>query len=214
MIGLDGVTHVHVRHGSLGQRGFNLQHGRRFRFGLLLRITQQFQHPRHVLTVVLAQSFRFLVIAKIVVALRQSQPTLQCRGNHLRAVLSVLIGREAKHHAHTLLLQPRGQSLQPPRILYFGNALERDIDRFSPSSVDSRGIHTARVEVAHFSFIRARRSVGFFGGLQNLPQRLLVFVRQHRKRAPTRVLRRNRIALHPAAHRELEKIVAGLAALI
>src|SRR5260221_725622 len=43
---------------------------------------------------------------------------------------------------------------------------------------------------------------------------LLVFVRQYGKRAPTRVLRRDWIALHPAAHRELEKIVAGLAALV
>jgi len=95
-----------------------------------------------------------------------------------------------------------------PAHSVFRNALERDIDRFSPAA-SIAAAHTARVEVAHFLSFEPAGALAFFGGLQNLPQRLLVFVRQHRKRAPPSTPA-DRIALHPAAHRELEKSSQGL----
>ena len=134
--------------------------------------------------------------------------------DHSRAVLGILIRSEAKERAHASGLQPLGLRLHIRHAVDSGNARQFRLKRLRSGRVDCREVHAARIEVADLLFVRARPSLGVHRVIENLPQVLLVLVRQLRERAPARILRGNRIGLHPPAHGELVEVVARFAGCV
>ena len=60
------------------------------------RLAEQRQHFRHVRDVLVAQFFRGVVLLRVVIAVRHSEPALVRLRDHHRAVLVVLAGGEAE----------------------------------------------------------------------------------------------------------------------
>ena len=104
--------------------------------------------------------------------------------------------------------------LQAGDGLDVGDARELRLDGLGSRGVDRRGVHATGVIVANLLFVRTRRGLGLRGIFENLAEILLVLVREAREAAKRGVLRRNGVGLHPAAHCELIKIIAGLAGFI
>ena len=160
----------------------------------------------------LAQFFRFLVVARVVVAVRKTQPALIRFSNNFGAVLEILVGAEIKEHAHAFGLQARASVNQAGRVVNRFDGSQLRANRRQSLGINLLGVHAACVKITNLLLVRAAS-----GGrvrrrrFQDTAQRLLISVRQSNEAAPQRIFRWNGIILQPAAHSELIKVVARLA---
>ena len=81
MVAVFRVAHGSAAGGSLGQRGFNLEHCIGFLCGLLGRVAGESEHFDHVFAILLADGLEALAIGDVVVAVRQRQSGLAYAGN-------------------------------------------------------------------------------------------------------------------------------------
>ena len=90
---------------------------------------------------------------------------------------------------------------------------EAGLDRLEAGGVDRRSVHAGLEVVAHL--LLHGRAVGSLGvGLEDAPEKLLVFIRELRVDAPRCLVRGDGIVLHPATAGELVEVDAGIDTLV
>src|SRR5450759_977131 len=161
-----------------------------------------------VLDELAAQLFRFVVGLRVVVAVGQSQASLEGARDHLARVLAVLLGAEAEEDADSVSLKPRNLGAEVRNVLYLVDPRELRGERLCPLRLDGGLVHAARVEVAKLLLVGARGGLLFRELLQYPMHRLAISLRELGKRPPARVFGRNRVLLHPAAVGVLVEVLA------
>ncbi len=161
---LFGIAALHIGHGGFGQRGFDSENGLGLAAGLLLGVAAQRKQFGDVLEILLAQLLGFVVVARVVVTVGQSQATLVGFADDFRAVFEVLIRAVGEEHANSLGLQARAGREQTGGVVHGVDGGKIGGDRLQPLRIDFFGIHATGVEIADFLLVRTGRSRSIRGG--------------------------------------------------
>ena len=99
--------------------------------------------------------------------------------------------------------------LQCLRIIYVLYSLQVRLQRLNARRLDGRLVHATRIKIANLLPVRARRAALVRRSfVQDPAQHILVVFTKFIERAPRRISRGNRMALHPAAVGKLKEIIA------
>ena len=153
----------------------------------------------------LAQLLGLGIILKIIITIRQAESALVGLGDHVRRVLEVLIRTEREQGSAAVerrrKLRGRGILREILLRLQTGDALQLRQQRLGAKLLNGCLVHARRVVVADLLGHGIARGAGFRRFFQNRSQLRAVFVLELAVRAPTRLVRRNRILLDPTAAR-------------
>ena len=104
VIGFRGAP-LDSRRGIFSQLGLDLHHGRCFLRRLIGRIAHQLESARHMLHIFIASCLQLCIVARVVIAIGQTQTALhQLRDNRGR-VFEVLAGAETEDGGHAMRVQ-------------------------------------------------------------------------------------------------------------
>lgn len=132
------------------QRHFHAHDGIGMRPRRLGSVAEQTEHLLHVLHVAIADLFRFRVVFRVVVTIRQAEAALVDIRNLLLGVVRVLCraGPEHQFGAGVFQLQARDNLRQIACGLDGGDQVQLWLDRRNPPPVHRRFIHARPVVVA------------------------------------------------------------------
>ena len=204
------IAPVHAGHGRARQVRLDAQHGLRLLPRVQLGVPCQLEHRGRELLIALARFLHLGFVAHVVVAVGQPQPALVRDPDHLLGVLCVLDGAEDEEAAGAGVVHLAHEPCDLLGVLQSVDGGEPVLERLQGRGLGLLLVHAGGVEVPDLLRVGIGR-VGLSGGvlLQDAAQEQLVaLVHAVEAARPPRLVRRDRIGLHPAAAGVLVEVVA------
>ncbi len=117
VIDLVRVAPVGAVHRRVRERRLDVHHGLGFGGGFRGIVAHQLEHVRHVLEILPAQLLRLVVVVAIILAVRQTESALLGLGDHLRAVLEILLGPKIEDGVRALRCRRATSACNPAASL-------------------------------------------------------------------------------------------------
>ncbi len=213
MVARLGIATGSAVHGGLGKSGFDGENGFSFGGGYVRLVSRELEHLLHVFEIFRTRLDRLGIVFNVVIAVGQSDSTLVdvCDG-HARVV-----------HVRLLI---EGEQSWLVSLVHIGDLLDHvgpGLQTIDARELGSQGrgaflldgglIHTGGVEVAHF-LLGCAVLAGGLRLVEDVAQDVKVLLGEFVETAPTRLVGRYGIVLHPVSTGVLVKVHTGLGRLV
>src|SRR5581483_12007475 len=109
--------------------------------GFVRSVSHQLKRPRDVLDVFITRGFALRIVARVVIAVRQTQTALDQLCNNLRGVFEILTRAKAKDRWDAMRMQIRELILKAEQIRDLRNALKFRLERLQTFSFNFLLVH-------------------------------------------------------------------------
>src|SRR5215831_3599824 len=128
-------------------------------------------------------SFRLRIVTRVVIAIGQSEPTLNQLRNHLRRILKILTRAKAKDRRNTMQVEQSNLVLEAEQIRNPSNPLQLGFERLDALGFDPWFVHARGVEVGDLLLVGVCR-LSLKQSIQDVVQHVYVLLAKLGEPAP------------------------------
>ena len=214
MVDLLGIAAIRQLHRAFRQVGLDVHDRLGIGRGFCRGLARELEHALYVLHVIGAELHGLGIRVGVVIAIGHPQSALVSLCDHLRRVLEVLARVEAENRVHAVVVQISEQFGQLLGILQFVDTIELGLEDRDAFLVDGGLVHAGGIVVTNLLLVCECASDRPPNIAPGSCAGSLVAIFQLVETAPTRLIRRDRMVLHPIAAGELIEISAGVSGAI